>query len=223
MFAIVEIAGQQFKVEKDQRVFVHRLDTEEGKKVDFNNVLLVEDGGKTTVGAPAISGAFVSAKVERHLKGDKVIVFKKKRRKGYKKKNGHRQYLTELTIEKIALAGGKAAPKKAAKPESKKEDTPVKAAAAPKAKASTEGDDLKKIEGVGPKCAEHLNAGGINTFDDLAKAKLETLKDILEKAGPRYNTIDPTTWAEQATLASAGKWDELKTLQDELDGGKKTN
>ena len=220
MFAIVEIAGQQFKVEKDQRVFVHRLDTEEGKKVDFNNVLLVEDGGKTTVGAPAISGAFVSAKVERHLKGDKVIVFKKKRRKGYKKKNGHRQYLTELTIEKIALTGGKAAPKKAAK----KEDTPVKAAAPAKAKkaaAKTGGDDLKKIEGVGPKCAEHLNAAGINTFDDLAAAKLEALKEILEKAGPRYNSIDPTAWAEQATLASAGKWDELKVLQDELDGGKR--
>jgi len=236
MFAIVEIAGQQFKVEKDQRVFVHRLDTEEGKKVDFNNVLLVEDGGKTTVGAPAISGAFVSAKVERHLKGDKVIVFKKKRRKGYKKKNGHRQYLTELTIEKIALTGGKAAPKKAAK----KEDTPVKAAApspakkaaapakkaaapakAKKAAAKTGGDDLKKIEGVGPKCAEHLNAAGINTFDDLAAAKLEALKEILEKAGPRYNSIDPTAWAEQATLASAGKWDELKVLQDEIDGGKR--
>jgi len=229
MFAIVEIAGQQFKVEKDQRVFVHRLETEEGKKVEFNNVLLVENDGKTTVGAPAISGAFVSAKVERHLKGDKVIVFKKKRRKGYKKKNGHRQYLTELTIEKIALTGGKAAPKKAAK----KEDTPVKAAAPAKAKkaaapakakkaaAKTGGDDLKKIEGVGPKCAEHLNAAGINTFDDLAAAKLEALKEILEKAGPRYNSIDPTAWAEQATLASAGKWDELKVLQDELDGGKR--
>lgn len=216
MFAIVEIAGQQFKVEKDQRVFVHRLDAEEGKKVDFNNVLLVDDGGKTTVGAPAISGAVVSAKVERHLKGDKVIVFKKKRRKGYKKKNGHRQYLTELTIQKIALTGGKAA-KKESKPAAKKTEAPAKAAKAVK----TSGDDLKKIEGIGPKCAEHLNAAGIVSYSDLAAAKLETLKDILEKAGPRYNAIDPTTWAEQATLAAAGKWDELKTLQDELDGGKR--
>ncbi len=239
MFAIVEIAGQQFKVEKDQRVFVHRLDTEEGKKVDFNNVLLVEDGGKTTVGAPAINGAFVSAKVERHLKGDKVIVFKKKRRKGYKKKNGHRQYLTELTIERIALTGGKAPSKKAekapaaskapaAKPAAKKEEKAVKAAApAPKTEAPkkatkpTGKDDLKKIEGIGPKCAEHLNNAGINTFQDLADAKLETLKEILEVAGPRYKMIDPTTWAEQSTLAANGKWDELKVLQDELDGGKR--
>ncbi|MGM0480081.1 MAG: 50S ribosomal protein L21 [Bacteroidota bacterium] len=98
MYAIVEIAGQQFKVEKDQRVFVNRLDAKEGDKVDFDRVLLTDDKGKVNVGAPAIDGAKVSAKVERHLKGDKVIVFKKKRRKGYKKKNGHRQYMTELSI-----------------------------------------------------------------------------------------------------------------------------
>jgi large subunit ribosomal protein L21 len=101
MYAIVEIAGQQFKVEKDQRVFVNRLEAKEGDKLDFDRVLLTDDKGKVNVGAPAIDGAKVSAKVERHLKGDKVIVFKKKRRKGYQKKNGHRQYLTELTITGI--------------------------------------------------------------------------------------------------------------------------
>ncbi|PHR43644.1 MAG: 50S ribosomal protein L21 [Fluviicola sp.] len=101
MYAIVEIAGQQFKVEKDQRVFVHRLDAKEGDKVDFDRVLLTDDKGKVNVGAPAIDGAKVSAKVERHLKGDKVIIFKKKRRKGYAKKNGHRQFFTELTITGI--------------------------------------------------------------------------------------------------------------------------
>lgn len=101
MYAIVEIAGQQFKVEKDQQVFVHRLDAKEGAKVDFDNVLLTDADGKVNVGAPAIKGAKVSASVVRHLKGDKVIVFRKKRRKGYKKKNGHRQALTELKIEGI--------------------------------------------------------------------------------------------------------------------------
>ena len=110
MYAIVEIAGHQFKVEKDQRIFVNRLDGEEGSKVTFDKVLLIEDKGKVTVGAPAIKGAKVSAKVESHLKGDKVIVFKKKRRKGYKVKNGHRQYLTQLTIGAIT----KKAPAKAA-------------------------------------------------------------------------------------------------------------
>ena len=101
MYAIVEIAGQQFKVEKDQQIFVHRLGEEEGSKVDFDNVLLIDNGGKVNVGAQAIEGAKVSASVVRHLKGDKVIVFKKKRRKGYQKKNGHRQYLTEIKIESI--------------------------------------------------------------------------------------------------------------------------
>ena len=101
MYAIVEIAGQQFKVQKDQKIYTHRLDAKEGDKVDFDKVLLVDNKGKVTLGAPAIEGATVSAKVEEHLKGDKVIVFKKKRRKGYKKKNGHRQALTVITITGI--------------------------------------------------------------------------------------------------------------------------
>ena len=107
MYAIVEIAGQQFKVEKDQKVYVHRLQAEEGKKVSFDNVLLLADGDKVTVGAPAIDGAQVGAKVLKHLKGDKVIVFKKKRRKGYRVKNGHRQALTEIQIDNIIASGAK--------------------------------------------------------------------------------------------------------------------
>ena len=109
MYAIVDIAGQQFKVEKDQKVYVHRLDTEEGKKVNFDRVLLIDDKGKVNIGAPAIEGAQVSATVLEHLKGDKVIVFKKKRRKGYRKKNGHRQYLTEIQINDIVASGAKKA------------------------------------------------------------------------------------------------------------------
>jgi large subunit ribosomal protein L21 len=116
MYAIVEIAGHQFKVEKDQKVFVNRLSTEEGKKVSFDNVLLIGNGNDVTLGAPAIDGAQVSAKVLKHLKGDKVIVFKKKRRKGYRVKNGHRQSLTEVVIEGITASGAKkAAPKKEVK------------------------------------------------------------------------------------------------------------
>jgi len=105
MYAIVEIAGQQFKVAKDQKLFVHRLADKEGSKVTFDKVLLLDDGKKVNVGAPAITGASVEAKVLQHLKGDKVIVFKKKRRKGYRVKNGHRQYLTELVIENISEKG----------------------------------------------------------------------------------------------------------------------
>ena len=99
MFAIVEIAGQQFKVAKDQKVFVHRLAAEEGASVSFDNVLMLSEGDKVTVGAPAIDGAQVGAKIIKHLKGDKVIVFKKKRRKGYRVKNGHRQSLTQIVLK----------------------------------------------------------------------------------------------------------------------------
>jgi large subunit ribosomal protein L21 len=101
MYAIVEIAGQQFKVAKDQRVYVHRLQGEEGSKVEFDRVLLVDNGGKVSVGAPAVEGAKVTGKILRHLKDDKVIIFKKKRRKGYKVKRGHRQSLTQIVIEGI--------------------------------------------------------------------------------------------------------------------------
>ena len=136
MYAIVEIAGQQFKVEKDQQIFVHRLDTEEGSKIDFDKVLLLDDAGAVNVGAPVITGAKVTAKVLEHLKGDKVIVFKKKRRKGYKVKNGHRQYLTKLeilTIDAKAPVAKKAALKKVAKPAAKK--APAKKTVAKKAPA----------------------------------------------------------------------------------------
>lgn len=101
MYAIVEIAGQQFKVEKGKKLFVNRLDKEEGSEIKFDNVLLVEDEENINIGTPVVEGASVSAKVLKHLKGDKVLVFKKKRRKGYQKLNGHRQYLTEIEIQDI--------------------------------------------------------------------------------------------------------------------------
>ena len=101
MYAIVDIAGQQFKVEKDQKYFVHQLDAKPGSKITFDNVLLLDDNGKVTVGAPSINGIQVTAKIEQHLLGNKVIVFKKKRRKGYAVKNGHRQRLTEITVQEI--------------------------------------------------------------------------------------------------------------------------
>ena len=162
MYAIVEIAGHQFKVEKDQRVFVNRLQTEEGKKVSFDNVLLVGDGDNITVGAPAIDGAKVGAKVLKHLKGDKVIVFKKKRRKGYRVKNGHRQSLTEIVIESIAASGAK----KVAKAESKK--------AAPAKKAEKKAEPKAKVETAAPKVEE---------AQDLSKLTVAELKVIAKEKG----------------------------------------
>jgi len=136
MYAIVEIAGQQFKVSKDLKVYVNRLSGEEGSKISFDKVLLLDDNGTITLGAPAVEGASVEAKVLQHLKGDKVIVFKKKRRKGYKKRNGHRQYLTQIVIEGITGATAKkAAPKKEAAPVAETEEAEApKVKKAPKAK-----------------------------------------------------------------------------------------
>ena len=168
MYAIVDIAGQQFKVEKDQKVYVHRLDTEEGKKVNFHRVLLIDDNGKVNIGAPAISGAQVSATVLEHLKGDKVIVFKKKRRKGYQKKNGHRQSLTEIQINDIKASGAKAAP-------AKKEEAAPKAAEAPKAEAkpaaaAAESTDLSSMTVAELK--DMAKTKDISGYSSMKKAEL---------------------------------------------------
>lgn len=103
MYAIVNISGKQYKVENNQNLFVHRLDAEEGASVELNNVLLVDNNGSITSGAEALSGAKITAKVIEHKKGDKVLIFKKKRRKGYQKLNGHRQQFTKIQIESISI------------------------------------------------------------------------------------------------------------------------
>jgi large subunit ribosomal protein L21 len=134
MYAIVEIAGQQFKVEEGKKIFVHRLELEEGKEIEFDQVLLIEDEGKITIGEPTIKDAVVGGKVLDHMRGDKVIVFKKKRKKGYRVKNGHRQNFTQVEILSI---NGKSSPKKAAP---KKEEKVVEAAA----ESATEKKTAKK-------------------------------------------------------------------------------
>ena len=175
MYAIVEIAGQQFKVAKDQRVYVHRLAQEEGSNVFFDQVYLLDDGKDVTLGAPAITGASVEAKVVKHLKGDKVIVFKKKRRKGYRVKNGHRQSLTEILIEGISAKGGA---KKAA-PKAKVEAAPKKAAASEKAAAPKKAAAAKKAS---PKAQEDLSGKTVADLRELAKAKGITGISSMKKA-----------------------------------------
>jgi len=156
MYAIVEISGRQFKVEKKQKLFVNRLDAQEGKKVSFDNVLMVNDGAKFSVGTPNVSGAQVDAKVLKHLKSDKVIVFKKKRRKGYKVRNGHRQAITEIEISDILTGvSKKAAP---AKKEAKK--------AAPK----KEMQDLSKLSVAALK--DMAKSKGITGLSSMKKVDL---------------------------------------------------
>ncbi len=102
MFAVVEILGQQFKVQKNQKLLVNKLDKKEGSKISFENVLLIDNDKEFSLGNPTIDGYFVEAKIIKHLRGDKVVVFKKKRRKGYRVKNGHKQHLSEILIESIS-------------------------------------------------------------------------------------------------------------------------
>ena len=167
MYAIVEIAGQQFKVAKDQKVYVHRLAQDEGSKVSFDQVYLLDDGKAVTIGAPAITGASVEAKVVKHLKGDKVIVFKKKRRKGYRVKNGHRQALTELLIEGISAKGGakKAAPKAEKAAPAKEKKAAPKKEAAPKAQDDLSGKTVAELK-------ELAKAKGIAGISSMKKADL---------------------------------------------------
>jgi large subunit ribosomal protein L21 len=103
MMAVVNIAGQQFKVTEGQEIFVHRLSAESGDQINFDEVLLIDSDNSTTVGTPQVKGASVSASVLEHVKGDKVIVFRKKRRKGFRTKNGHRQSFTKIKIDSIAV------------------------------------------------------------------------------------------------------------------------
>jgi len=140
MYAIVEIAGQQFKVEEGKKIFVHRLDLEEGRKIDFNQVLLIEDEGKITIGEPVIKDAFVEGKVIDQVRGEKIIVFKKKRKKGYRIKNGHRQNFTHIEIVSI---NGKTTPKKQVV---KKETVEVVAEPAKEKKAAEKKASAKKPE-----------------------------------------------------------------------------
>lgn len=229
MYAIVSIAGQQFKVEEGQKVFVHRLDAKKGDKVSFEEVHMIVDGDKTTIGTPLLAGAGVNATViEELIKGDKEIVFKKKRRKGYRKKNGHRQQFTLVEINSL-IAGSGTSKKK----ETKKDVATEAPAASPKVKkAATVApeafaeqkvgaiDDLIIIEGIGPKVKQLLNNHGIFTFAELAQASVESIKEILDAQGGVYHAMDPSTWSQQAQLAADGKMDELKDLQDHLKGGR---
>lgn len=161
MYAIVEIAGQQFKVQKGQKAYVHRLDAMEGSSLELGNVLLLGNGDKITVGTPSVDGARIAAKVLAHVKGDKVLVFKKKRRKGYQKSNGHRQQFTQILIQGILGKGetlkaedaAMEAPKKTAKPkkeaaaettEEKPKKTAAKKTAAPKAEAGEKKAPAKR-------------------------------------------------------------------------------
>lgn len=144
MYAIVDIAGQQFKVEKDQKIYVHQLDGEEGSKIDFDKILLTENDGKVLVGTPMVENMVVKATILSHLRGETVKVFKKKRRKGYQKLNGHRQYFTQIQIDSIAEGKAEAKPEKRVEKVTTKAKAEKAVKAAPKVKKETAEKPAKK-------------------------------------------------------------------------------
>ena len=179
MFAIVEIAGLQYKVEQDQKLFVHRLKGDKGAKVSFDKVLLTVNG-TTTIGAPAGSGITVDAEILDHVKADKVIIFKKKRRKGYEKKNGHRQSLTQIVITGITGFDG-------AKKTAKKETAEPKAAKAAKTetKAAANRDAATVNFGEDHELNHLLEKNGLSQSIDNRKVLVELGKELKEKLGKR--------------------------------------
>jgi len=192
MYAIVEIAGLQYKVEKDQRLYVNRLNVAKGKKVKFDRVLLTEEKGDVKVGAPVIDGAVVEATVNGEVKGDKILVFKKKRRKGYQKMNGHRQMFTSITINKITAKAP--AKKAAAKATEDLEAAPKKAAskktAAKKAttakKPAAKKPTTKKATAAKKPAAKKPATKKVSTAKKPAARKTTTAKKpASKKAAPK--------------------------------------
>jgi large subunit ribosomal protein L21 len=180
MYAIVEIAGQQFKVEEGKKIFVHRLEGEEGNQVDFDKVLLIENDGKITIGEPTIKEAFVEGKILDHVRGDKVIVFKKKRKKGYRVKNGHRQNFTQVEIVSISEKGS---PKKPAPKKEVAKVTEVKIAEEPmkEKKSVAKKPAVKKEEAPAKKTSEKKEAVKKPAAKETAAKKTAAKKPAAKK------------------------------------------
>jgi len=192
MYAIVDVAGQQFKVTKDQKIFVHRLDGEKEDKVEFDKVLLIDNDDKVEVGEPVIKGALIKGKILEHLKGDTVKVFKKKRRKGYKVLNGHRQHLSHVLIEEIIEKGTtkSVVKKETTKPAQTQKAPPKAEKAAPKA-VSTKKTVAKSSE-----------AKAKTATTKAIKSKPATKKPAAKKTKLKAETKTSTKKATKKTTSS---------------------
>ena len=222
MYAVINTGGKQYRVAKGDVVRVELLRDDVGAKVSIDAVSLVAADDQVHVGTPIVDGASVEATVVEIGRRQKLMAFKKKRRKGYRRKIGHRQSFTALQIDDIVLpTGGKSAAKKAAPKKAAVKEAPAKETAAKAPKKAAAGDDnLKRIEGIGPKIESVLKDAGIATFAALAGSDEAALRGVLEAAGGRLRSHDPTTWPAQAALAAEERWDDLKELQDRLAGGR---
>ncbi|GAA4401766.1 hypothetical protein GCM10023089_03800 [Quisquiliibacterium transsilvanicum] len=194
MYAVIKTGGKQYKVAAGDKIKVEQMPADIGAEIVIDQVLAVGAGDQLAIGTPLVAGATVSATVVSQGRHDKIRIFKMRRRKHYRKQQGHRQNYTELFIGKIASALGE---------------------------STVAADDLEKIEGIGPKIRQVFAKAGIVTFAQLAQTPVERLKEVLHAAGSRFGLADPGTWPEQARLAAAGDWDAFKKLTDELVAGKR--
>ena len=211
-FAIVESGGKQYRAVEGRPIEVDRLALEEGTQYNIERVLLLADGDDVMVGTPTVDGIEVKVTVAKHFKGPKLISFRYRPKKRIRVKSGHRQQYTRLMVDSIGKPSGSR--KKKEKPVVEKK--PAKAKAATKGK--TQADDLTKIEGIGPKVSETLQAAGFSTFEALAKANSDDIQEILNNTG--LAMMNASTWPQQAKLAAKGDWDGMEKLQDELSGGR---
>ena len=227
MFAVIKTGGKQYRVAEGQTLSVERLPGEAGATVALDQVLMVGSGESTAVGTPLVEGASVAAEIVEQNRGDKVIIFKKKRRKGYRRRNGHRQDLTLLRITEILTDGKKPSAKKAAKPKAEKpkaepeaaEEKAAEETAAPEAAADEapevtpvapetlsapegEADDLKKIGGVGPKIEEKLNGLGIYHYSQIAGFTAENVAWVDEELSFK-GRVERDDWVGQAKALAA--------------------
>lgn len=199
MYAVIRTGGKQYRVAPDDVLDIERISGEAGDTIEFNDVLMVGGDAEPQVGTPHIDGASVAAELVEHLRGQKILIFKKKRRTTYRRKQGHRQELTKVRITQILTDGAK--PKKAAKTAPKTEEKPAKAKAA---SAPAFNDDIKLIGGVGPALAKKLATAGITSLQQVAKlsaAEIERLDTELSLKG----RIERDEWVEQAKELIAGK------------------
>jgi large subunit ribosomal protein L21 len=207
MYAVVKTGGKQYKVAAGQKFKVEQIAANIGQEIVLDQILAVSNGADLLIGAPLVPGAAIKATIVAQGRGDKVRIFKMRRRKHYQKRQGHRQNYTELFIAEIADGKGGI----------------MKAAAAPViAVAQKAGkDDIEIIEGIGPKIAAVLASNGITTFAALATAKADDITAMLKASGGRFSLANPASWAEQAALLRDGKMEEFQKLCDELVGGVK--
>jgi large subunit ribosomal protein L21 len=213
MYAVIKTGGKQYRVAANDKILIEKLDGSAGDQVQFSEVLLVANGGSIDVGAPHVAGATVVGEIAAQEKSDTVYIFKKRRRKHYRRRNGHRQLLTSVTITDILVGGAKpAARAKAEKPAATEgEPKPAKKAKAEAATlAAGAADDISLIGGIGPKIHKTLTDMGITTFAQIAAwtdADIEKMEESIKPKG----RIVREEWIEQSKELMAGKAPRAKT------------